>query len=77
MFANQKLVSTAAAKEVAEAKELANAQKELGRAQAQVSAAGCLFQAVFGSISGFIPAEASQRMLVIKSRVRGVSLHLG
>ena len=36
MFANQKLVSTAAAKEVAEAKELANAQKELGRAQAQV-----------------------------------------
>lgn len=36
MFANHKLVSMAAAKEVAEAKELADAQKELGRAQAQV-----------------------------------------
>ena len=36
MFANQKLVSTAAAKEVAEAKQLADAQQELGRAQAQV-----------------------------------------
>ena len=36
MFANQKLVSTAAAKEVAEAKQLADAQRELGRAQAQV-----------------------------------------
>ena len=36
MFANQKLVSAAAAKEVAEAKELSDAQQELGRAQAQV-----------------------------------------